>query len=117
MDELSAVAEVINEKVESLFDVENNGSAVGNAELKPESVEGMPSSTSSSEDLVVATAPTVAPTIATDPKSAFVDLPEMLSMARDAFWKGNLQESEKRYQDMISVDDSNPDTYGELGNV
>ena len=106
MDDLSTVADVINEKVESLFVVENNET------VKEKAVEEVSSLTSSSEDLVA-----TAPKIVTDPKSAFVDLPKMLSMARQAFWKGNLHESEKRYQDMINIDDSNPDSYGELGNL
>ena len=45
------------------------------------------------------------------------DKSDMLVMARQAFWSRNFQNSEKRYLDIIGLDGSDADIYGELGNV
>ncbi|MDH5710426.1 MAG: tetratricopeptide repeat protein [Gammaproteobacteria bacterium] len=46
-----------------------------------------------------------------------IDKNDMLVMARQAFWVRNFQDSEKRYLDIIGLDDGDADIYGELGNV
>ena len=37
--------------------------------------------------------------------------------ARSAFWRHDYQQAEKNYQALIQIDPSDPDAYGELGNV
>jgi len=45
------------------------------------------------------------------------DVRMMLSSARQSYWSGDSQRAEKIYLDLVSLDDMNPDFYGELGNV
>ncbi|MCW8855620.1 MAG: hypothetical protein OQK72_13040 [Gammaproteobacteria bacterium] len=45
------------------------------------------------------------------------DTKKMLFMARQSFWNGNAQASEKLYLDLVGLEDGDPDIYGELGNV
>lgn len=45
------------------------------------------------------------------------DILSMLSLARQAYWRGNIQQSESMYLRLVNLDNTNPDMYGELGNV
>lgn len=45
------------------------------------------------------------------------DISSMLSFARAAYWRGNIEESESMYLRLVNLDNDNPDIYGELGNV
>jgi len=47
----------------------------------------------------------------------FADADKILHMARKSFWNGDPRASEKLYLDLVSIEDTNPDLYGELGNV
>lgn len=42
---------------------------------------------------------------------------DMLLVARQAFWNGNPLDSEKLYLDLVKLHENNPNVYGELGNV
>ena len=42
---------------------------------------------------------------------------KMLRLARDAFWKGDIDEAVEKYTSLIATSGENPDFYGELGNV
>jgi len=41
----------------------------------------------------------------------------MLKTARQSYWTGNSQGAEKIYLNLVAIEDTNPDIYGELGNV
>lgn len=45
------------------------------------------------------------------------DVRMLLSSARKSYWRGDSQAAEKIYLDLVGMDDTNPDLYGELGNV
>lgn len=49
--------------------------------------------------------------------SASFDTKQVLQMARQLFWSGDVQSSERLYLDLVNMDDSDADAYGELGNV
>lgn len=51
-----------------------------------------------------------------DDKSA-ESVRELLKSARMAYWSGDIQGAEKLYLYLANIEDSNPDVYGELGNV
>ena len=46
-----------------------------------------------------------------------VDADQLLMTARQLFWNSDTGDAEKTYLDLIKIDDSNADIYGELGNV
>ncbi len=51
-----------------------------------------------------------------DDKSA-ESVRELLKSARMAYWSGDIQSAEKLYLYLANIEDSNPDVYGELGNI
>lgn len=56
-------------------------------------------------------------TVASSTTSETVEIKQVLMMARQSFWSGNMYDSERLYLDLIRINDSEPDVYGELGNV
>ncbi len=42
---------------------------------------------------------------------------KILIMARQSFWNGDVSEAENLYLKLIAIDASNPDVYGEIGNI
>lgn len=45
------------------------------------------------------------------------DEKQILFMARQSFWNGEVADAEMNYQKLIAINDSNPDVHGEMGNV
>ncbi len=113
VETLSEAVSVINEKVDALFEankstpsaepvVESNDADVSAAlDVKKEA------------DLTVAEEVVVSSV--TDVPA--VDTKQVLYTARKLFWGGNVQASEKLYLELASLDDSDPNVYGELGNI
>ena len=108
VDGISEAVSVINEKADEFFDTGNADSAVDQTSENDDKSDEL---TDSVEKVVEPVQPVVAP------ESAPVDAKEILFMARQSFWNGNAHDSEKLYLDLVKVDDSDPDAYGELGNV
>ncbi len=108
VDGVSEAVSVISEKADEFFDTANTDSAVDqiieNDDKSDELVDSV-------EEVAQPAQPVAAPA------SIPVDAKEILFMARQSFWNGNAHDSEKLYLDLIKVDDSDPDAYGELGNV
>jgi tetratricopeptide (TPR) repeat protein len=120
---LSGTVESLSEKIDMLFEKNNNSvvkSPVKVKEVLPldskEVVESDVDSLSvdsngkknvdSDEDNAV---------VSND--AAGSDVRRLLFMARQTFWSGNPNGSEKLYLDLVGIEDSDPDVYGELGNV
>lgn len=55
--------------------------------------------------------------VASSMTSEIPEIKQVLMMARQSFWSGNMYDSERLYLDLIKINDSEPDVYGELGNV
>ena len=111
IETLSEAINAINGKVDSLFDMSKSEPVVETGldsnESKPASEGEKQSNVASSE--VVAEVP-----VST---SSSVDTRQVLYDARKLFWSRNLQDSEKLYLEAVSIDNVDPDAYGELGNV
>lgn len=45
------------------------------------------------------------------------DTRKILTRARNAFWRGDMEESEKAYRELTEHEELDPNAYGELGNV
>ena len=112
IETISDAVSVISEKVDSLFNdnksepvtalLEKNAEVISPTEEKNDS--DVAYSKDTAEQLAVAESPSV-------------DTKQVLHTARKLFWSGNVQGSEKLYRELISLDNGNPDAYGELGNV
>ena len=112
IETISDAVNVISEKVDSLFNdnksepvtalLEKNAEVISPSEEKNDS--DVAYSKETAEQLAVAESPSV-------------DTKQVLHTARKLFWSGNVQGSEKLYRELISLDNGNPDAYGELGNV
>ena len=108
VETLSEAVNVINEKVDALFEenksmpvVENDGADMGSiVEAKKEA------DLTDAEEVVSSVTDVPA-----------VDTKQVLYTARKLFWGGNMQASEKLYLELTSLDDSDPNVYGELGNI
>ena len=103
---------VINEKVDRLFEITKAPPAVD-----------QPMMASSAQNDIEKTADIAPLSVSNNvPNNNVVagnssDANTKLYMARKSFWNGNAKASEKLYLDLVGLDDTDPDIYGELGNV
>lgn len=113
MAKLSDTVDIINRKVDMLFDINehNNEAQIAAVEsedfavIKKRSIKSVPLSESE-----------ISPSV-TNHEQAPVNARDMLMVARQTFWNGNPLDSEKLYLDLVSLQENNPNVYGELGNV
>jgi len=111
IDELSDTVNLINEKIDRLYEQGNTVTTEKNRKIE-EPVLEIKSVTDTPGDSVVeeqASKPAA--------MSVISDVDNILLMARQSFWNGNSRLSEKFYMDLTHYGSSNPDIYGELGNV
>lgn len=110
---LSEAVNMINKKVDALFDMNKSAAVVepvldSNNDAVRSSLSGQEGGGSAyPKRMTAATVADVPP----------IDTKQVLYTARKLFWNGNLQASEKLYLELANFDDSDPDVYGELGNV
>ena len=109
MEKLSDTVDIINRKVDMLFDINE----MSNETKAP---------TKNSEDVAIIkkqkikTESVDAPVV-TSSEAAPLNARDMLLVARQTFWNGNPVDSEKLYLDLVDLQGNNPNLYGELGNV
>lgn len=115
IDQFSETLDMINKKVDMLFNMQESKPVVITDRVTEKS-------TKESGDTVVST--TNHEGVVSDKDSSvvssdsrFSDADKILHMARQSFWSGNAQKSEKLYLDLVTIEDNDPDLYGELGNV
>lgn len=114
IEELTAAANAINEKVEMLFDEEKKAASVVESEqIKDNEVDVLSTAKLDTDNEIIDVPDQAAPLFDTAP----VDSTQQLMLARELFWNGNVSESEQAYLKLIDIDGTNPDVYGELGNV
>ena len=110
---LSETVNIINKKVDMLFDVSTADPVVEHSQASNKASDSLTevpvndnSQNNTQENNITASS---------DFDSS--DTKKMLIMARQSFWSGNTQVSEKFYLDLTRLEDGDPDIYGELGNV
>lgn len=111
INELTNALDKINHKVDLLFDMQKP-TAVTQPEISNNSASSdqLAMINSQQEKARADDSSSIEPTESKDVK-------QMISMARQSFWNGNAQLSEKFYLDLAKSEDADPDVYGELGNV
>lgn len=117
VENMSVTVNSLNTKIDSLTEeIISKITAVVSAEIKPviESTKDA-KKVVKEDDSVLQTVTCSKENLKPDP--AVMDAEKMLLMARQTFWNGDVKASEKLYLDLTSKKDSDPDAYGELGNV
>lgn len=119
---LNETVDLLSQKIDSLIDnaKENEKIVIPAKQLLPENIV---STEYEQKDKVL-------PTVEEDNKKtidssvdavssdvSLGDAREIHLEARQMFWNGNAQGSEKLYLDLMAISDDDPDVYGELGNV
>lgn len=105
IESLSVAVSAISEKIDALFNETKTKSESATAlVLDEKKTEVVASSVDKNEAAAVA-------------GSLSVDTGQVLYTARKLFWSGNSQASETLYLQLINLDSSDPNAYGELGNV
>ena len=110
---LSETVNIINKKVDMLFDVSTADPVVEHSQASNE-VNDSRSEVSVNDNSHNNTNEN---SIAASSDFDSSDTKKMLIMARQSFWNGNTQVAEKFYLDLTRLEDGDPDIYGELGNV
>ncbi|MDH5611068.1 MAG: hypothetical protein OEY66_01245 [Gammaproteobacteria bacterium] len=114
MEVLAETVSSINKKVDMLFDADKASFAIEPASNNDEKDKVLVSVEQKTDNLVISSRENTSVS-ATD--SVSIDAKQGLFMARQLFWKGEIHDSERGYLDLLNIDDSDPDIYGELGNV
>ena len=105
IETLSSAVSAISEKVDELFnETKTKAEPAAELVLDEKKTEVVASSVDKKEAAAVAESPSV-------------DTEQVLNTARKLFWSGNAQASETLYLQLINLDSSDPNAYGELGNV
>ncbi|MES0326687.1 MAG: hypothetical protein ABUK13_00710 [Gammaproteobacteria bacterium] len=105
IETLSSAVSAISEKVDALFnETKTKAEPAAELVLDEKKTEVVASSVDKKEAAAVAESPSV-------------DTGQVLYTARKLFWSGNAQASETLYLQLINLDSSDPNAYGELGNV
>ena len=113
IEDLSETVNIINKKVDMLFDVSTADPVVEHSQAinkASDSLTEAPVNDNSQNN-------TQKNNITASSDFDSSDTKKMLVMARQSFWSGNTQVSEKFYLDLTRLEDGDPDIYGELGNV
>ena len=117
IENLSATVNMIQQKVDMLFEMSNETSdarkkdegKVKEVVVEVDEVKPVIAKLKSSDALKSE------PSISTDKQAS--DSSRILFIARQSFWNGDSELSEKFYLDLAQHEDTDPDVYGELGNV
>lgn len=105
IEKLSATVDMINQKVDKLFNNSNTTVSTQQAPVNNQEITTPPAET------------IVSQTYSIPNNNMSSDTSQMLTRARQSFWNGNAQLSEKLYLELIHHQETDPDIYGELGNV
>ena len=119
---LHETVDALNKKVDSLIDKANNSKGIMVPDEQKQSadivsneltkeIKGSPLVVEDNEKSVSSDADVVSREVPSE------NARKILIKARQMFWNGNAQGSEKLYLDLMAVSDGDPDVYGELGNV
>ena len=119
---LHETVDALNKKVDSLIDKANNSKGiVVSGEQKQSAdvvsnevskeIKGSPLVVEDNEKAVSSDADVVSREVPSE------NARKILIKARQMFWNGNAQGSEKLYLDLMAISGDDPDVYGELGNV
>ncbi|MCK4705562.1 MAG: hypothetical protein KAT90_08790 [Gammaproteobacteria bacterium] len=105
IETLSSAVSAISEKVDALFnETKTKAEPAAELVLDEKKTEVIASSVDKKDAVAVAESPSV-------------DTEQVLYTARKLFWSGNARASETLYLQLINLDSSDPNAYGELGNV
>ena len=113
ISELSKTINVLSEKVELLLNTKNETTVVENDPANDVSLITSQATINRDDNVNIIDD-------SSNPSSinhGTSDINNMLAMARQSFWNGNTQVSEKFYLDLAQLEVDDPDIYGELGNV
>jgi len=119
--QLSETVDALNKKVDSLIDQANVSKNVVVPDEQKQSVDVVSNEEEQKQKQKVKALPSVdevdEKAVSRDADVVSNDAREILLKARQMFWNGNPQGSEKLYLDLMTISDDDPDVYGELGNV
>jgi len=131
MRRLTETVEIINRKVDMLFDVSDFNKENSTVSVKHKDIAIVKSEIQQQDNTKVSDK-TIQQTLSDEltlsenfenkDKVGAVNKPianarDILLQARQTFWNGRPLDSEKLYLDLVNIEGGNPDVYGELGNV
>lgn len=130
MQRLAETVNIINRKVDMLFDVSDFNNKHNTVTIKNKDIAIVKNKIEIPDNTITA----VSDEVSQKPKNNNLNgnagyenaavinkysanAREILLQARKTFWNGRPLDSEKLYLDLLNIQGSNPDIYGELGNV
>lgn len=114
---LTEAMNTIGEKVDALFESTTEQPAVENNQVDSPEVESLASAKAESGSEDIESADNEKDLVVSETDNNSPETKQVLMMARQSFWRGNMSDSENFYLNLIKMSDSEPDVYGELGNV